>query len=375
MRILYSHRIQSRDGQSVHVEELVAALRNLGHEVLVVGPGFYEQARFGGESNLVAWIRSRLPVVVGEVAELLYTIPAWWRLRAAFRRFRPDLIYERYNLYYLAGTWVARGSGTKLFLEVNSPLVEERTRLGQLRLRWLAGALERYVWRSADKVLVVTSVLQQAVAAAGVPVAQIAVVPNGIDPAQFAALPAREAGEGPLVLGFVGFVRDWHGLDAVIAAMAEEQQGPTLRLVVVGDGPARETLQRQAEALGLADRVTFTGLQPREAIPALVSDFDIALQPLVVSYASPLKIFEYMAAGRAIVAPDQPNIREILRDGETAVLFDPQVSGAMWRAIQRLAGDSALRARLGEAARAEIARRDYTWQGNAVRVVDWARQG
>ncbi len=159
MRILYSHRIQSRDGQSVHVEELVAALRGLGHEVLVVGPGFYEHAQFGGESNLVAWIRSRLPVVVGELAELLYTIPAWWRLRAACRRFRPDLIYERYNLYYLAGTWVARGSGVKLFLEVNSPLVEERTRLGQLRLRWLAAALERYVWRSADQVLVVTGVL------------------------------------------------------------------------------------------------------------------------------------------------------------------------------------------------------------------------
>ena len=375
MRILYSHRIQSRDGQSVHVEELVAALRGLGHEVLVVGPGFYEQAHFGGESNLVAWIRSRLPVVVGEVAELLYTIPAWWRLRAAFRRFRPDLIYERYNLYFLAGTWVARSSGAKLFLEVNSPLVEERTRLGQLRLRWLAGALERYVWRSADKVLVVTGVLQQAVAAAGVPPNRIEVVPNGIDPAQFVALPARKAGDGPLVLGFVGFVRDWHGLDAVIAAMAAEPHGAILRLVVVGDGPARETLQRQAQSLGLADRVTFTGLQPREAIPALVAGFDIALQPLVVSYASPLKIFEYMAAGRAIVAPDQPNIREILRDGETAVLFDPQASGAMWRAIQRLAGDPALRARLGEAARAEIARRDYTWRGNAVRVVDWALQG
>ncbi len=375
MRILYSHRIQSRDGQSVHVEELVAALRGLGHEVLVVGPGFYEQAHFGGESNLVAWIRSHLPVVVGEVAELLYTLPAWWRLRAAFRRFRPDLIYERYNLYFLAGTWVARSSGAKLFLEVNSPLVEERTRLGQLRLRWLAGALERYVWRSADKVLVVTGVLQQAVAAAGVPPEQIAVVPNGIDPAQFAALPAREAGDGPLVLGFVGFVREWHGLDAVIAAIAAEPHGPTMRLVVVGDGPAREDLQRQAQSLGLADRVTFTGLQPREAVPALVAGFDIALQPLVVSYASPLKIFEYMAAGRAIVAPDQPNIREILRDGETAVLFDPQASGAMWRAIQRLAGDPALRARLGEAARAEIARRDYTWRGNAVRVVDWALQG
>ena len=373
MRILYSHRIQSRDGQSVHVEELVAAFRSLGHEVLVVGPGFYEQARFGGESRLVPWIRAHLPSVVGEFAELAYNIPAWWRLRAAFRRFRPELIYERYNLYYLAGTWVARSYAGKMFLEVNAPLAEERARFGQLRLRWLAAALERFVWRSAAKVLPVTGVLGKVVAAAGVPSARIAVVPNGIDPARFAALPVREAGDGPVVLGFVGFVRDWHGLDAVIAAMAAPLDGPELRLVVVGDGPARASLEHQAAALGLGERVRFSGLQPREAIPALVAGFDIALQPLVVGYASPLKIFEYMAAGRAIVAPDQPNIREVLRDGETAVLFDPAVAGSMWDAIRRLAGDPALRRRLGEAARAEIARRDYTWRGNAARVVAWAR--
>ena len=111
MRILYSHRIQSRDGQSVHVEELIAALRELGHEVLVVGPGFYEQAEFGGESGLVAAIRARLPRAMAELAELAYNVPAWWRLRLACRRFRPDLIYERYNLYYLAGTLVARRTG------------------------------------------------------------------------------------------------------------------------------------------------------------------------------------------------------------------------------------------------------------------------
>jgi glycosyltransferase involved in cell wall biosynthesis len=304
---------------------------------------------------------------------LLYNVPAWWRLRAAFRRFQPELIYERYNLYYLAGTWLARSHGTKLFLEVNAPLAEERAKFGQLRLRWLARALERYVWCSATKVLAVTGVLRQAIAAAGVPADRIAVVPNGIDPAQFSGLPAREAGEGPVVLGFVGFVRDWHGLDAVIAAISEERDGPDLCLLVVGDGPARAALERQAAALGLGDRVTFTGLQPREAIPALVAGFDIALQPLVVSYASPLKIFEYMAAGRAIVAPDQPNIREVLRDGETAVLFDPPQPGAMWRAIRSLSDDAALRRRLGEAARAEIARRDLTWRGNAARVVAWAK--
>ena len=94
----------------------------------------------------------------------------------------------------------------------------------------------------------------------------------------------------------------------------------------------------------------------------------------MVEYTSPLKIFEYMAAGRAIVAPDQENIREILRDGETALLFDPARPEAMWQAILRLTGCAALREQLGSAARAEIVRRDYTWAGNARRVVGLARQ-
>src|SRR6185312_2902765 len=330
MRILYSHRIQSRDGQSVHVEELVAALRALGHQVLVVGPGFYDRSDFGGESRLVALVRASLPGVIGEMAEFLYNVPAYWRLRAAHHRFQPDLIYERYNLYYLAGTLLSRRKGVPLFLEVNAPLAQERARFVQLRMQRLAGALERFVWRSADRVLAVTGVLRDMIVAAGVPRSRVEVVPNGIDPARFADLPSRPAENGTVVLGFVGFVRDWHGLDAVISAMAEDRAAPDLRMVVVGDGPARTALERQAAALGVSDRVSFTGLAERDAVPALVGGFDIALQPLVVAYASPLKIFEYMAAGRAIIAPDQPNIREILRDGETALLFDPTDRGAMW---------------------------------------------
>jgi glycosyltransferase involved in cell wall biosynthesis len=144
--------------------------------------------------------------------------------------------------------------------------------------------------------------------------------------------------------------------------------------VVVGDGPARPVLERQAAALGIADRVRFTGLAPHEAVPSLVAGFDIALQPRAVAYASPLKIFDYMAAGRAIVAPDQPNIREILTDGETALLFDPARPDAVWQAALRLAGDATLRTRLGAAARSEIERRRYTWAGNAARLIDWAGQ-
>ena len=371
MRILYSHRIQSRDGQSVHVEALVAALRELGHEVLVVGPGFYEQAEFGGESSFVATLRARLPRALAELAELAYNAPAWWRVRLACRRFRPDLIYERYNLYYLAGTLVARRKGIPLFLEVNSPLVEERSRHGGLGLPRLARWAERFVWQSADRVLAVTGVLKAMIAAAGVPAQQIEVVPNGIDPARFAALPQRPAAVDKVVLGFVGFVREWHGLDTVIAAMAADP-ATSLDLVVVGDGPAVPALRQQAATLGVADRVHIEGLVAHDAIPGLVAGFDIALQPRVVAYASPLKLFEYMAAGKAIVAPDQPNIREVLADGETALLFDPAAPDSMWTAIRRLAADPPLRGRLGAAASAEVARRAYTWRANAERVVAWA---
>jgi glycosyltransferase involved in cell wall biosynthesis len=104
-----------------------------------------------------------------------------------------------------------------------------------------------------------------------------------------------------------------------------------------------------------------------------VKNFDIALQPSATPYASPLKIFDYMAAGCAIVAPDQPNITEVLAHGKTALLFNPAEAGALWRAVETLIADAALRARLGEAARAELQRRDFTWAANASRIIGLAQ--
>ena len=371
MRILYSHRIQSRDGQSVHVEELVAALRALGHTVTLVGPGFYAASGFGAESRLVAALRRLLPGALAELAELAYNLPAWRRLDRACRAARPELIYERYNLFFLAGAWAARRHGVRYFLEVNAPLAEERARHGGLRLRVLARAAERYVWRRADTVLAVTSVLAQRIAAAGVARGRIRVVANGVVAERYPPPDADAPDRSPLVLGFVGFVRDWHGLDAVIDGLAAHAGAPVL-LRVIGEGPARRGLEALAATRGVADRVAFAGLLAHDQVPEAVAGFDIALQPQVVDYASPLKLFDYMAAGRAIVAPDQPNIREVLAHERTALLFDPAQPGAMWQAIARLIEDAALRRRLGAAAREELLRRDYTWRGNAARVVAWA---
>jgi glycosyltransferase involved in cell wall biosynthesis len=370
MRILYSHRINSHDGQGVHVMELVRALRAAGHEVQMVGPSFFEQADFGGESRFVAFARRLLPGVLSELAELAYNIPAYLKLKAAWRAQKPDLVYERCNLYFLAGAWLARRHNVRLFLEVNSPLADEREKHGGLRLPWLARRLERTTWRSATRVLPVTQVLADILAANGVDPARITVIPNGIDLARF---PPREAPApcAEITLGFVGFVRAWHGLDRVIEGMAGG--APNSRLVVVGEGPAVPDLQALAARLGIGTRVHFAGLVPPDQVGRYVREFDIALQPSATPYASPLKIFDYMAAGCAIVGPDQPNIREILTHENTALLFNPSAPAAMWTCVETLIADADLRRRLGEVARTHLQRHDFTWAANASRVITLAQ--
>jgi glycosyltransferase involved in cell wall biosynthesis len=368
MRILYSHRIQSRDGQSVHLEGLVTAFRKAGHQVDIVGPRFYRRAGFGGESRSVRLIRRILPNALAECAEILYNVPAFSGLRRAYMRISPDFVYERYNLYYLAGMLLKRRYRVPYYLEINAPLADERTRFGGLGLPRLARALERLVWRSADRIFVVTTILAEIVAAAGVARERIIVMPNGVDRDAFPAEAYRARPGDPVTIGFLGFVRDWHGVEPVITGLAAQTDTLSVRVIVAGDGPARPELERQAEALGVASRVEFTGLRSREAARDLIRRFDIALQPRAVAYASPLKIFEYMACGRAIVAPDQQNIREILSDGETALLFDPDSPEAMWSAIRRLVADPRMREELGRAARASLDAHDYSWQGNAARI-------
>jgi glycosyltransferase involved in cell wall biosynthesis len=368
MRILYSHRVQSRDGQSVHIEELITALRDAGHEVLVVGPSLYHKVKFGGESGLVPLVRRIFPSWSAELAEILYNVVAFRQLRKAYRRFAPEFVYERYNLYHLAGALLRRSYRTKLYLEINSPLVEERARFGRLRFRRFAQRLEQFTWRSADGVFVVSSVLKQMVAATGVPEDRITIIPNGVGPAAFLMEPHPRRKGTPLTVGFIGFIRDWHGLSDVIAGLGAARCAGSIRLVIAGEGPARASLESQVASLELENQVTFLGLQQRRDVTDVIRSFDIAVQPRAVAYASPLKLFEYMACGRAIVAPNQPNIREVLDDGETALLFDPDEPGAVWRAIKRLADHPELRERLGRAALHTLIERDYTWQGNAARI-------
>ncbi|MEW5770627.1 MAG: glycosyltransferase family 4 protein [Pseudomonadota bacterium] len=380
MKILYHHRTASKDGQAVHIEEMITAMRELGHEVIVAAPAGAEAQEFGASSGWVDRIRAHLPKAVYELLELAYSIAAYRRLAALAREHRPDFIYERYNLYLLAGVWLHRRSKLPLLLEVNAPLAEERNRYGGLAFPRLAQRIEAWTWRGADRVLPVTRVLGGYVSRAGVAESQIRVIPNGINRAHFDAAPdnagakSRLGLEGRTVLGFTGFVRDWHGIDRVIDWMAKHKNDARVHLLMVGDGPVRADLEAQAARLGIAEQVTFTGLVHRDRVPEMVAAFDIALQPAVTHYASPLKLFEYLALGKAVVAPKEPNLMEVLRDGENARLFDGRTAGAFEATLDELLADPALRERLGEGARRSIDEQRLTWLENARRVTEMASE-
>ena len=375
MKILFHHRTVSRDGQAVHIDELASAFRRLGHDVVIVGPGPAGEQTNDREDGFVPFLKAFLPKFLYELLELGYSVLSYRRLARAAGTHHPDVLYERYNLFGLAGMWLRRRSGLPMVLEVNAPICEERSVYGGIALGALARWSERATWCGADCVLPVTSVLAEHVRRAGVAAGRITVVPNGVDPKRFADTSAAEDVRERLglsdrfVLGFTGFVREWHGMEGVVDLLAEIDD-PRLHLLVVGDGPSRSDLEARARRLDIVERVHITGIVARDSVASYIAAFDVALQPSVVPYASPLKLFEYLAMGRPVVAPRTPNIEEILTDRETALLFPPGDKQAFRSCVERLRADAALRQRLGAAGQRLITERDLTWDGNARRIAE-----
>jgi glycosyltransferase involved in cell wall biosynthesis len=266
----------------------------------------------------------------------------------------------------------ARRARVPVFLEVNSPYsYQKQTFDERLYLASVSRAFERRICSAATKVIVVSTPLKRFLASIGVPDERIVVMPNGADPAVFS--PDHDAGplrerlglRDAVVIGFSGILRPWHGLELLLEAFSRlAADDPRLHLLIVGDGPIRAELDAAISAKQLEQRVTITGRVPHQQVRDYVALMDVAVSPRATFYASPMKVLEYMAMGKAIVAPAMDNLRDILVDGEDGVLFTPEDVDALSQQLARLTRDSHLRQRIGLAARAKI-ERERTWLHNA----------
>lgn len=358
---------------SIHIEELISAFREEGHDVIIVAPtseGSKSGFRLG---SIVSGIRQLLPRVFSELLEVYYDRVAFRRLEKAYLAHKPDILYERYSLFLSAGEKLKNRYGIPFVLEVNAPLAQERAAHGGLALRRLAKSIEQRVWQSADLILPVSTALAEQIKSVGIDSKRIQIVPNGVNQRIFHPSPARPdlretlGLTGRLVLGFSGYMRAWHDLDVIVEFIAEHGD-LNVSALILGDGPAQKTVSKQASAAGVSDRVIFAGVIQRADIAEYMNIFDIALQPAAMPYASPLKLFEYLALGLPIVAPDMPNIREIVGDGDCAILFKPGDKAALNEALLKLCKDFTLRKKLAANAAALIDQKGYTWSNNARRI-------
>jgi glycosyltransferase involved in cell wall biosynthesis len=206
---------------------------------------------------------------------------------------------------------------------------------------------------------------------------RISVIPNAIDSKKFhpgvsGDLVRQQYGlKDKLVIGFVGWFRKWHGLEMLLNIMHEaEFASRGVRLLLVGDGPAFPDLYRFAKEHDMLSTVVFTGGVARDRIPEHIAAMDIAIQPRVTEYACPIKIIEYMSMAKCIVAPDQPNIREILTDGVDSLLFNPDNHEELTTVLTKAVETPEIHQRLGDNAYQVLSQRQYLWSANAVRALD-----
>lgn len=381
MKILYHHRTQAQDGQAIHIRSLMDAFQGEGHQLrevaLVERSADAPPPKDGkGEEKKEGWNWiGKIPRFARELAEYAYTVPARGKLLAAAREFKPDFFYERYAFGNAAGVQAAQRLSKPIVLEVNSPMVLELSKTRGLSFPRIARQMEDSIFKRATRVAVVTEVLGEMLVELGVDADRILVTPNGVHPELYTnpdpARARRDLGlaeESGLVLGFVGYYRDWHRLDLVIESLNDSALRDA-QLVLIGAGPAEEELRAVAARVAVTDRVHFAGTRKHTEIPGLLPAFDIALVPAINPYASPLKLHEYMAAALAVIAPDQPNLREVLENGKSAALVPPGDADALRQALVHLATQPGLRTRLGANAKRTIEERDLTWAGNARRVV------
>jgi glycosyltransferase involved in cell wall biosynthesis len=360
-------------GASVHIQEIVRAFRRRGDNVTVYCSRRGDVVPADLADLRVVDIAVRAPDAASREVAISVTAGL---LAAAAIADGCDLVYERYSLFSTAAALVKDATGAPLVLEVNAPLIDEQRAHRVLADEARARSDTRQILAAADVVACVSRNVANWVNALtdGTESGKTMVCPNGVNTARIVPADRLPADHDPagFSIGFVGTLKPWHGVDVLLraasAAAASRPGSLPWRLVIAGAGPEQEALHALAADLGGSGdlEIQFTGAVAPEDMPRVLQGFDVAVAPYpqadaVDQYFSPLKVYEYLAAGLAVVASSIGQIPAILTDGRTGLLVPPGDDDALGAALLRLAADPVLRRRLGAAARVDaVAHHDWT---------------
>lgn len=389
MKILYINYLfdkkYSSAGAAVHVREFVSAARKSGVNIAVYDLNKFDGEEAAAQSRSRAWLKQKLSRYVSQLNAFISNIGYFRREWKIISAEKPDALLVRYNLLNFSAPLIAKIKKIPLVLEMNSPMALEDRRFNTRtwHLPLLPAWTEKLNLKLADRVFTVSGALKSYFVKQGIGEDKISVVPNGVDIDSFrpevsgTRIREKFGLEDSVVLGFIGTFHYWHGVDC-LEELAEElcRQYDQVRFLLVGDGPLRADLESSFEKKGLAGKVVFTGYVAHDEMPEHLAAMDIVLAPYPVMaffYFSPLKLFEYMAAGKPVVASRVGQIDEMVEDGVSGLLYEAGDSQQLILKASRLIESAALRANIGKQAR-EFICRNHSWQVNAEKVLGLIRQ-
>jgi glycosyltransferase involved in cell wall biosynthesis len=334
MRILHTESSLGWGGQEIRVLTEARGVARRGHEVAIAAP---REARIFAEA----------PAYGIEIIELAIARKSLSGM-AAVRRLLAARSFDIVNTHSSTDSWLVTLATA---LARHAPAIVRTRHISSPVPRNFAS---RWLYARADRIVTTGEKLRlQVIEEVGADPARTVSIPTGIDLERFrpgdraaARAQLRLPAQSPIV-GIVATLRSWKGHLHLLEALASLGR-PDVRLVVVGDGPMREALERRAGELALAERVTFAGNQ-RDVVPWLRA-FDLFCLPSYANEGVPQALAQAMACGLAIVTTPVGSITELVEDARTGVLVPPSDPPALARAIVALLDDPARRARLGEAA-------------------------
>ncbi len=387
MKILYYSphphlHLEAPTGYGTHMREMINAWRNMGIEVRTLIAGNAAAGKFNAPTvgKSVRGIKKFIPSKVWESLKDLQLIrfdsQMEKRLENAISEFQPDLIYERAAYLQNSGTKIAKRTSTKHVVEFNAPYPLERVALsGKSFLTRTARDNERQILIQADHLVVVSTALKDHFekVLSGVS-AKILVVPNCVNPAKVNHTPEEVAHlknlyglQDQLVIGFVGSIFPYHGVDMLIHAFAQSKNRRLARLLIVGDGYTLPDLKALAKKLGVLSEVVFTGSVPHREVYMHIDAMDICCLSRNDWYMSPVKLFEYGLMKKPVVASKTSSVRDVMTTGD-ALLVEENIEDFS-NALDRLLADSILREKLAKNWHQKVMD-NHTWDIAARKILD-----
>lgn len=392
--------VDGTKGASEHVRAITRALSSVGVEVNVLAargrlpehhPAHQIPSPCGDSARQLgdrvrSWLAiNDAPAGMGsELSQLVYDAALTHELTRTDIVPAVGAVIERLSLFSTAGRAFARHRGIPYLIEMNSPMADEAAKYRDAGLQALAQQVERNTLRAADAVMTVSNELRRYVIDnVGLEPDRVTTVPNGVEIDLFSKACDRKAArqearvpEDAVVFGFVGSLKQWHGIDVLLRAFGEVlNRTRNVHLLIIGEGRTVQSLQATAEEHGVSEHVTWLGGVDHKTVARLLAAVDVAVAPylpLDTFYFSPLKLYEYMAAGLCTIASRAGQIAEIIEDGHNGLLATAGDAGSLAAAMIRVAGDAGLRSRLGAQAQRSV--QHCSWNQTAERIVEIVRE-